>query len=378
MWVFNLITFINLFLVFCILFFKKDNVLPNKILALLLVNPGINFLSNVIVLNGYLEQFPYLYFFAQATAFLFAPLVHLYVTLLMGKRIKITYPLYLISGASILLVGYYAIEFILMSEAEQTLYLLGLRQEPYPVQMEIINGIFILLQQLYFTVSAIEVYKYRKRLYNQLSSLYKTKIGYATRFIILIWILNAITIILYLTLPMVQVEYIYLPLVLTVIYAFILYFAIQFNSIFTSSSYEQLVSFAETNRKVSPVETGMLQPEKEGELQKLAATLELFLKEEQPYKNPNLDLGMLSEQMNVPASRLSLAINKVLGKNFYDLINELRVQRSIVLLRENPHFTIEGIAYDSGFNSRASFYRAFKKMTSSTPSEYLQQQKEVL
>jgi len=33
--------------------------------------------------------------------------------------------------------------------------------------------------------------------------------------------------------------------------------------------------------------------------------------------------------------------------------------------------TIEYVAYESGFNSRASFYRAFKKHTGITPTEFL-------
>jgi AraC-like DNA-binding protein len=369
MWVFNFITFVNLFIVFCILFFKRDNVLPNKILALLLLNPGINFLSNVLVLNDYLSVFPYLYFFAQITCFMFAPLVHIYVTLLIGKKIKKSHPLYLITIASMLLSGYFMIEFILMEDALQEAYLRGVQFEPYPVQMQIVNGIFILLQQIYFTVAAIEVYKYRRKIYNQLSSLSKTKIGYTTRFILLIWLLNLITIGLYITLPTIQVEYIYLPIVLTVIYFFILFFAISFNSIFTTATYEDFVTFSQSKNVQST--GGGRNTEVHEELHKIAAQLKSHLDEKESFRNPNLDLTTLSEEMKISPQKLSVAINKILGKNFYDLINELRVKKSMVLLREMPHLTIEGVAYDSGFNSRASFYRAFKKINNSTPSEYL-------
>lgn len=368
MWILNLITFANLFIVFGILFFRKENPLPNKILALLLINPGINFLSNVFVLQGFLPTFPYLYFFAQITAFGFAPLVHLYLTLLMGKKIRKTYPLYLVTAASMLLTFYYAVEFTLLPSPEKSIYLAGLQNEPYPIQMQIVNGIFILLQQIYFTVSAIEVYQYRKRLYNRLSSLDKTKIGYATLFIVMIWILNFITITLYILLPSIMVEYIGLPVVLIVIYFFILYFAIEYNSIFTVASYDDFVSFNKPEEKPS---AEPLVPNISDELNRIATTLEQYLDREEPFKNPNLDLSMLSQQMNISSQKLSLAINKVLGKNFYDLINERRVKKSMVLLREMSHLTIEGIAYEAGFNSRASFYRAFKKVTDSTPSEHM-------
>lgn len=369
MWILNLITFVNLWIVFCILFFRKQNPLPNKILALLLINPGINFLSNVLVLQGVLPVFPYFYFFAQMTAFAFAPLVHLYLTLLMGKKIRKTHPLYLVTALSMLLTLYYAVEFTFLPAQEKSVYLAGLQHEPYPVQMQIVNGIFILLQQLYFTVAAIEVYQYRKRLYNHLSSFDKTKIGYATLFIVMIWILNLITVALYITLPSILVEYIGLPVVLIVIYFFILYFAIEYNSIFTNDSYNAFVHFNKIEEQPAPANLAVSTINEE--LNRIASSLERYLDEQEPFKNPNLDLPTLSQQMNIPAQKLSLAINKVLGKNFYDLINERRVKKSMVLLREMSHLTIEGIAYEAGFNSRASFYRAFKKVTDSTPSEHM-------
>ena len=92
----------------------------------------------------------------------------------------------------------------------------------------------------------------------------------------------------------------------------------------------------------------------------------------EPYSNPNLSLDILSEKMNISAGKLSVAINKRLNKNFYDLINEKRVEKSKLLLQEGIETTtIEYVAYESGFNSRASFYRAFKKHTNITPKEYL-------
>src|SRR5690606_34412917 len=117
-------------------------------------------------------------------------------------------------------------------------YLHGLLNEPYPEPMVIINSVFIILQQIYFTVTAIQVYRYRKFLSNRLSSYDKTKAVYITRFIELIWLLNIITVVLYATLPMITVEYIILPAVLTVIYFFIFYFSFHHHSVFTNASYQ--------------------------------------------------------------------------------------------------------------------------------------------
>jgi AraC-like DNA-binding protein len=62
-----------------------------------------------------------------------------------------------------------------------------------------------------------------------------------------------------------------------------------------------------------------------------------------------------------------------MGKNFYNLVNDYRVEE-VKRRLEDPqykHLTILAIAYDSGFNAKSSFNTIFKEKTGSTPSEYL-------
>lgn len=375
MLVLNIITSTNLLLLFCLLFFRKNNVLPNKILALILINPAINFISNVNILLGNLSNLPYIYFFAQTTCFLFAPLVHMYVQLMTGRKINWKYPLYFITLGAMALNFYYTLEFTwMMPDAEKASFLYGLLHEPYPVQMVIINSLFILIQQIYFTITAIKVYRYRKFLSNQLSSYDKTKAVYITRFIELIWLLNIVTLVLYASLPMIQVEYIILPVVLTIICFFILYFSFQHNSIFTNASYQIfLTDNAPLQKDVVSTMKAMADPgasTDEG-LKELAARVEQHLELRASYTNPELTLTALATEMNIPGNKISAAINKVLGKNFFELINEHRIRKSCELLQERKDLSIEGIAYEAGFNSRAAFYRAFRKHTGLTPSEYI-------
>jgi AraC-like DNA-binding protein len=159
---------------------------------------------------------------------------------------------------------------------------------------------------------------------------------------------------------------------LTVIYFFILYYSFHYHSVFTHTSYANFIeenvlpNFEEDKKDFSQ------QIIVDAELAILAQQVEDHLITEQPFTNPDLSLEALAKELNVPVARLSLAINKVLKKTFYELINEKRVQKSKILLKElSEQNTIEYIAYQSGFNSRASFYRAFKKHTDITPTEYL-------
>lgn len=103
--------------------------------------------------------------------------------------------------------------------------------------------------------------------------------------------------------------------------------------------------------------------------------LELMLAEK-PYLDCDLSATQLSELLSISRHQLSDIINKEVGKNFYDFINEYRVNE--VKLRivdiKNTNLTFLAIAYDSGFNSKSSFNAAFKKLTGLTPSQFKKDQ----
>lgn len=98
---------------------------------------------------------------------------------------------------------------------------------------------------------------------------------------------------------------------------------------------------------------------------------------EKNYRNPGLTLNMLTTELSVNRTYLSQAINRVTGKTFIEWLNEYRIKEAIRLLStpESEHYSFEGIALDTGFNSRVSFYRAFKKITGLSPSAYVQNSK---
>lgn len=87
----------------------------------------------------------------------------------------------------------------------------------------------------------------------------------------------------------------------------------------------------------------------------------------------NITLQSLSDELGIPATYISQAINSGLGVNFNEYINRFRIEKAIEYL-EDPqysHLNIEGIGKNVGFKSKSSFYAAFKKVTGSTPSAYL-------
>jgi len=87
--------------------------------------------------------------------------------------------------------------------------------------------------------------------------------------------------------------------------------------------------------------------------------------------NPNLRLRDLAEELALPEHHLSQLLNAQLGVTFHDYINGQRVSHAQQLLVEEPAATtMLAIAYASGFNSKNSFNRAFRKFTGLSPSVY--------
>ncbi len=87
------------------------------------------------------------------------------------------------------------------------------------------------------------------------------------------------------------------------------------------------------------------------------------------FTDPDLNLNKLSEHLEISPRELSRIINTEGEQNFNDFLNEFRIDHFKELL-ENDQFSIEGMAYEAGFKSKTSFYRAFKKSTGQTPLQY--------
>jgi len=97
------------------------------------------------------------------------------------------------------------------------------------------------------------------------------------------------------------------------------------------------------------------------------------LEEEEVYLNPNLSISELAEKLKVSSENLSFVINHEFSLKFRDYINSYRIEAAKLKLQNNGSIkkSILIISLDSGFNSQASFYRAFKKFEGTTPIAYI-------
>ncbi len=153
------------------------------------------------------------------------------------------------------------------------------------------------------------------------------------------------------------------------------YFGVRQESIFVSPQPEKTVEL--TPKLVSIVFSpeGVEQKYKssalsEENVDECYAELLNYMSASKPYTNCELSIRMLAEKLQLPARELSRVINEKSGKNFMEFINMYRIDEAKKTLKADNDLKILDISLMSGFNSKSSFYDAFKKFTSMTPSEY--------
>lgn len=105
---------------------------------------------------------------------------------------------------------------------------------------------------------------------------------------------------------------------------------------------------------------------------KLKNQLLKYMTDEKLYLDPNLSLEMLARKLSVLPKHLSQIVNEMFLQNFNDFVNQYRVKECINCLKDenNGGKTLLRIAFECGFNTKATFNAAFKKFTGVTPKEF--------
>jgi AraC-like DNA-binding protein len=110
----------------------------------------------------------------------------------------------------------------------------------------------------------------------------------------------------------------------------------------------------------------------DGEAEVIVEKLKKVMTEKELFKNPNLKIGDLAKEINISGHQLSQLLNDNLDKNFTLFINEYRINEACKILMSKPKVTIEVIGEEVGFNSKSTFFSAFKKIKGLTPSVFQQ------
>lgn len=154
-------------------------------------------------------------------------------------------------------------------------------------------------------------------------------------------------------------------------------FLVTENSMSIETAYLAVIQKINLAKEIhKPIEIGELAVKKEPIVS--AADLQQFseikakIQEQELFTNPKLNLRGLSEAVGVKEKELSRLINECGKVNFYQFINAYRIEKFKQLLVSSNahHFTLLGLATESGFSSKSTFYTAFKKLEGMTPKQY--------
>jgi AraC-like DNA-binding protein len=133
---------------------------------------------------------------------------------------------------------------------------------------------------------------------------------------------------------------------------------------FSFSPHRNTIPDTDEKRNINPISSDDIE------------TIQKLMDINKAYLNPELNLSDLALQASMSRAQLSEIINSGFHKNFNDFVNMYRVEAFKTMLKEDKQkkLSLLGIAYECGFNSKATFNRVFKKLTNNSPTEYLQSQ----
>jgi AraC-like DNA-binding protein len=109
----------------------------------------------------------------------------------------------------------------------------------------------------------------------------------------------------------------------------------------------------------------------------LADKLDLEMKQRQLFLQNDLSLTDLADIMGLSTRHLSQVINQHRHRNFYDYVNSYRAHHAANYLVSHGKTNLTRLAYESGFNNRVSFSKAFRSHTGQTPTEFISKQTKV-
>jgi hypothetical protein len=125
---------------------------------------------------------------------------------------------------------------------------------------------------------------------------------------------------------------------------------------------------AETGTAVSPTLSSQ-------QMKEICDKVVDYLTTSRAYISPDFSLTILSTEVGIHQKNISTAINGYLHKNFFELVNGMRIEEAKRLLSGSgrKHYTVESIYADCGFRSRSTFFLAFKKVEGKPPAQWVKE-----
>lgn len=103
-----------------------------------------------------------------------------------------------------------------------------------------------------------------------------------------------------------------------------------------------------------------------------ASMLDGYMRDKKPYLDPDLRIDHVARALKIKRHHLTQVLNEEYNKNFFMYVNGFRIREAQMMMADENNMgkTILRIAFDTGFNSKATFNRIFKMVAGMTPVQY--------
>ena len=356
----------GIFLGFTYIFSKKSKSNANKILGLFLLAFVFEALSSDLIPYNYIGNYLFADYFGLPDVKLLFPALFFNYILEKLNRVS-AYKNYL--RANYL----FAFLILCLSPLNLILHIIFDSSIRYFIGIPLVNGLFMtsqysafILTVVAFIISIIETYRYRKMVQDEFSDFGMLQIKWLWQFIfilfpiILLWGFELAYIISGGTGPS---DY----LSVTWFFVFVFLYFFSFKAYRNPNLFEHVPLSAQVG-KVARNEGKENHPCTEENSARIVSEME----NQQFYLNKELTLHSFAKEIDMSSRLISSCINKNIGHNFNEWVNNYRVENALQIIRsdKNNALSIEGIGTDSGFKSRSAMYAAFKKKLGQSPGYY--------
>lgn len=352
-----------------LLFSKKDKVLTDNLLAIWLVIIGIHLTGYFLFHKGYWETYPHLIGATAPLPFLYGPFLYLYVLYSIKNELhlrKIDYLHFLPALLSYLVM----IPFFFFYSVEKKIQVQKGLIDDYNNTLAYIMLVGFIISGITYTILTYTKLVKREKVVKEnfsdttridLKWLRYTIIGMGLFFLVgtIVSILREIIGFQF----SFNADILFYSIIVGYI-VFIGYSGIRQQDLFSNTNIkEKELVKTESEYKKSSLKVEVARSKHE-ELLKM-------MESEKPYLNNKLTISELAKKLSISTNHLSQIINQYEQINFHDFINKYRVEEFIEKAQNDTSFSLLGLAYDSGFNSKSTFNSVFKKFKSTTPSQYI-------
>ena len=331
--------------------------------ALILCLCGI-IMASVFLFSGIYRLSPHLVGILPKLFFAFGPLLYLYTRGLTDADFSF-HSGHLLHFLPLVLFFIWDIPFFLKSGQEKLALFEKLLADPDPeFHLTLVFRFFHL--GIYLVLSYLQLQKYHRRLKNHYSSLARRRFRWLAKLVIasIVILAGAVGFYLFwircglLTVPLPRYLGLWEPLFLFLMG----YGALSRPNFFTGGT----LSRSEPGEKYRHSRLSAPQARRYHD------RLIRLMAEEKPYLDCDLTLQQLASLLNISPVYLSQVINQQMNQTFYDFINRQRIEeaKQRFLHPSQEDTEILAVVFDVGFNSKSTFYEAFKKYTGMTPARF--------